>query len=50
MLPELSQEVEHIIDDTAISQKISVEALQRGTNVRSTIEVCNSKDDFTPTR
>jgi hypothetical protein len=46
MMPTLLNDVEHVIDDTAVSQKISIEALQKGTNVRSTIEVCNSKDDF----
>ena len=46
VMPQLLQEAEHIIDDSAITQKISQEALQKGTNVRATIEVCNSKDDF----
>ena len=42
-LPQLLNETEHVLDDTAVELKVSQEALRKDTNVKATIEVTNSK-------
>ena len=43
LVPQMLGEAEHIIDDTAISIKVSQEALQRQTNVKATVELDNGQ-------
>lgn len=42
-MPQLLQEAEHVIDDTAISIKVSQEAIQRKTNVKASVELDNGQ-------
>ena len=43
MLPQLANEAEHIIDDTAVNIKISQEAFQRQTNLKASVELDNGQ-------
>jgi HSP90 family molecular chaperone len=43
MFPEILKTAEDVIDDTAITQKVSRESLQRNTNVKCTIELDNGQ-------
>lgn len=42
-LPQFLNEVEHVADDTAVSIKVSQEALQRQTNIKASIELDNGQ-------
>ena len=42
-IPNLITTAEHVADDTAVSIKVSQEALQRQTNVKATIELDNGQ-------
>lgn len=43
MLPQLVQEAEHVIDDTAITVKCSQEALSKNSDLKINVELNNSK-------